>query len=388
MLALMRAATATGLWWILSCASAPQPEPRPAVQQAAPAPPTIAELALGPGLGLGSSLAEIRAAAPDLALTPPSARADERVSTGVLIRSVLGIEAELSLRFFSGRLYEISLRAAPRSVSGGAFARLNERYEAALGVPERTRCTEGPRTDDVPALLRSSWRGERWTRVELSTTPSGPALEASEHHSALAPPPISDELDGTLIQGRFDPARPRPSCAERRARARAEAGAAHATSRPDPGCRVDLQRAPAASLYGLRFGASRTEVEALTGPLPSGTQVRVERPLLGEPAVFTLHFYEGCLAALSIEVLQANLARYQALSPALVEVLGPGAEQRCTVAEPGGPPRRSASTTWRGRPDLEADLRLEAAFDCPEEDHVAIGASYPPLRRYAPRYDF
>lgn len=369
----------------LSCAATPPPQPG----ATAPTPRAVAELALGSGLGLGSSLGEVQARAPDLTLSPPSPHGEE-VQSGVLIREILGVQSALTLRFYRGRLYELALRAAPASASSGGFARLSQRYEAALGVPEHTRCSPGPELSAPPSFLRSSWRStaQRWTEVVLRSDPSGAALEASEYSGSLAPPP-TDEPEGMMVDGRLEPSGPRPSCAERRAQAAAEQARPAPPSPPrDPGCQADLGDAPLASFLGLRFGASRAELEPLTGPLRSGWHASFERDLLGRPAAFTLHFYEGCLAVLTIDVPQADLARYEALSPLLGGALGDGEELRCSVTAGPAEPRRSASTRWRGRADLEGSLRLEPAADCPEEDHVVVELSYRPLGRYAPHIDF
>jgi len=387
----MARAAAIALATSLSCASTPSPEAQAPAATTTPAaakePLTIVELALG-GLRLGSSLEEAQQRAPDLAFAPPSPGGDG-VTTGVLRRDLQGIASQLTLRFYADRLYEIVLRAAPASVSSGAFTRLSLGYEAALGPPERTRCSPGARADGPPSLLRSSWRSgdSRWTNVELRSGPTGVTLEASDHQFTLGPPPPSDEL-GMMVNGRIDPG-PRPSCAERRAAAAQErANVAPPSLRPDPGCRVDLRGAPPASFLGLRFGASRAELEAATGPLRPGWHASFDREVLGQPAGFTLYFYEGCLAIVIVELSPPTLARYEALSPVLGELVGQGAEQRCTVAPGEGPPRLSASTRWSGRPDLEAELRLEPAYDCPEEDRLGIELSYPPLRAYAPHIDF
>jgi len=362
------------------------------------------------GVPLGADEAALQAACPGLA--PASDPAALTSSTSAWTTTVDGIPIELKISLESGRVAVVALDLVGEAANEASYRTLQARAQADLGPGHSTRCES---EDGVPfdEYLAHGWGGLKvewrdppfaWTG-DLSLTkdygPEGLRIRGFFVVPSLMPP--TDFADEGLVEGaRAAPPVLSPSlrlCVSARAcPERSRRGSLPRAAKQSAECSVDLSAAPGATILGLPFGASQSQVEEILGrPLTSANgELYFLRDVEGTPGKVHLSFYDGCLAVVLFlaDGPDATADAYGRLREWSKVSMGEGDGVQC-CSEDGVPDEEHIAagygylhTGWLGGSPLQGSLRLERSYSEFGGLQLVFEADYQPLRAHAPDIDF
>ena len=361
------------------------------------------------GLRAGAARADVLAAHPELvpATDPHGGGAMATATT-----ELAGVPAQVSLYFHDDRLYSIALSVSGAAASEATYRRLAAHLRGEVGPGHATRCaSERPPGEPALPIEQDITQGIGLLAVDWREGPLYGHLSLSRGYAPAAPLSLTGFLTAVALRPPCDPdeglvcgtgeARRAPPVAQGMAGASGNVSLA-LLAFPVSTCSVLPPGAPSASLLGLGFGATRSQVELGLGhPLEElrGGVGATAATVAGVPGQLVAHFYEGCLAVLQFIVRgpEATLGAYEALRASVRPTLGRGQASRCLSEDrleeeeyiELGLGRRT--TRWRGEAPLTGEIRIEQSPDREgpaPHIQIVLEAEYEPLRAHAPHIDF